>query len=272
MDKVFGYIYHLYKSYFLVKSPYVRQLTVLSFITSSFFSLSLSAAELRVAVASNFSQAIKELASRFEDKTTHNIKLIFGATGRHYAQIKNGAPFDIFFAADSRRPELLENEGLAQQGSRFTYALGTLVLWSAESDLVDAQGEILLTDSFNHLALANPKLAPYGLAAKEVLQKQRLWQKLKPKMVRGENIAQTFQFVKSGNAELGFVAFSHVKSSDPENQGSLWFIPKSQYSAIEQQAVIINPSKVASEFVQYVKGKEGRDVIKRFGYGLSNDK
>ncbi|RKZ91942.1 MAG: molybdate ABC transporter substrate-binding protein, partial [Gammaproteobacteria bacterium] len=166
------------------------------------------AEEIRVVVASNFTDAIREIAGRFEMKTQHKVSVISGSTGKHYAQISNGAPFDVFFAADVKRPELLEQQGLALPGSRFTYAVGKIVLWSPDQDYIDTSANVLKQGKFNHLSIANPKLAPYGRAAQQVLKKLGLWNKLQGRMVRGENIGQAFQFVKSGNARLGFVAFS----------------------------------------------------------------
>ena len=224
--------------------------------------------EIRVAVASNFTTAIKELSSKFEEQSEHKVKLIFGATGRHYAQIKNGAPFDLFFAADSWRPELLEKEGLVQKNCRYTYALGKLVLWSPKTGLIDQQATVLEQGNFYHIAVANPKLAPYGKAAQEVLEIRRLWKPLKAKMVRGENIGQTFQFVKSGNVALGFVALSQVKHLEDDEQGSTWNIPDSLYSPIKQQAVLLNKTPAAEEFFAFVKSDQAREIIKNFGYGL----
>ena len=225
------------------------------------------AGEMRVAVASNFTAAMNSLAQRFEANTGHKVTLVFGSTGKHYAQIKNGAPFDAFFAADIRRPGLLESEGIALPGSRFTYAIGKLVLWSPMADTVDADGQVLETGTFRHLAIANPKLAPYGRAAQEVLQGRGLWQTLKTTTVRGENIGQTFQFVKSGNAELGFVAYSQIKQPGKPYAGSWWLVPQALYTPIEQQAVMLRDSEVAKEFLSHVKSDESQALIREFGYG-----
>lgn len=236
------------------------------------------AGEIRVAVASNFTETIKALSRQFEDKTGHKVTLIFGATGRHYAQIKNGAPFDVFFAADSKRPKLLEDEGLAIADSRFTYALGKLVLWSPKENFIDSKAKVLDQANFYHLAIANPKLAPYGKAAQEFLQTHLLWDTLmtneqhKPKIVRGENIGQTFQFVKSGNAELGFVALSQVKHLIRDETGSLWVVPTSLYSPIKQQAVLLKKNSSANEFLSFVKSDEAQNIIKSFGYGVIDNR
>jgi molybdate transport system substrate-binding protein len=206
---------------------------------------------IRVAVASNFSQPAREIAARYEQQSGQQLILSFGSTGKHYAQIKHGAPFDIFFAADARRPRLLEEEGAAIAGSRFTYARGRLVLWSPREGFVDKQGSILETGKFNRLAMANPKLAPYGKAAQEVLQAKGLWHVLRQRMVHGENISQTFQFVKSGNAELGFVAYTQIKWQDQPVTGSYWLIPQTLYQPIEQQVILLRDNPAVREFIGY---------------------
>ncbi len=230
-------------------------------------SLSARADEIRIAVASNFSRASEALAERFEQQSGHEVLLAFASTGKHYAQIRNGAPFDAFFAADEMRPRLLEEEGLAVPASRFTYALGTLVLWSRQADLVDSAGSVLEDGDFRFLAIANPKLAPYGRAAQEVLEKRGVWQNLQDRLVRGENIGQAYQFVASGNAELGFVALSQVESPGQVVQGSLWKIPPGLYSPIEQQAILVRDNSVARDFLAFVKSGEGRRLIRSNGYG-----
>lgn len=223
--------------------------------------------EIRIAVASNFIDAMKQVSKLFEQETGHSVKLIFGSTGKQYAQIRNGAPFDLFFAADSRRPKMLEEEGSAQPDSRFTYALGKIVLWSPKADFIDDDGKVLESDRFRHLAVANPKLAPYGKAAQEVLEKRGLWHALRGRMVRGENIGQTYQFVKSGNAELGFVAYSQVSRPGHAMQGSYWKVAQSLYTPIEQQAVLIREGEAAREFLDFVKQTPTLDIIRSFGYG-----
>lgn len=225
------------------------------------------AGELRVAVASNFSEPMTRIATGFQRETGREVTLSFGSTGKHYAQIRNGAPFDLFFAADKRRPTLLEQEGAAVAGSRFTYALGKIVLWSPSSDYVDSTADVLSRGAFRFLAVANPELAPYGRAAQEVLQATGLWDALSGRLVEGENISQTFQFVRSGNAELGFVAYSQVKRDDSAVEGSIWIVPDSLYSPIEQQAIILKDGKGARAFVAFVRGEQGQRIIHDFGYG-----
>ncbi len=231
----------------------------------------LLADNIRVAVASNFSDTIKHISKNFEANTGHKVTLVFGSTGKHYTQIKNGAPFEAFFAADMKRPQLLENEGLALSGSRFTYARGKLVLWSPKADFVEEGGKVLDENDFRYLALANPKLAPYGKAAQQVLQQRELWDSLRGRIVRGENISQTFQFVKTGNAELGFVAYSQIKHPNKPIKGSYWIVPASLYDPIEQQAVLLKDHEVARAFLNFVKSNEARKMIKGFGYEVTVD-
>lgn len=226
-------------------------------------------AEIRVAVASNFRNAAIQLATVFESSTNHDVTLIFGSTGKHYAQIINGAPFEVFLAADIRRPELLEKDGIAIPGSRFTYAVGKLVLWSPKKGYVDAGGKILDSRQFRFLAIANPKLAPYGRAARQVLQERKLWAELKSRMVRGENIAQTFQFVMSRNAELGFVAYSQLRRPNHAIEGSFWEVPRSLYTPIDQQAVLLKDSVVARAFLSFLQSEQAIQIIHDFGYDTS---
>ena len=225
------------------------------------------AAEIRVAVASNFANAAAALAHRFEAISEHQVTLVYGSTGKHYAQIRNGAPFEAFFAADARHPEMLESDGLAVSGSRFTYAIGRLVLWSPEDGYVDGRGQVLEVGDFRHLAIANPRLAPYGLAAQEVLESRGLWENLEQRLVRGENIGQAFQFVKSGNAELGLVALSQVTSpeSQPET-GSRWLVPEGLHTPIRQQAVLLEDSAATRAFGEFIRSAEARSIIRSFGY------
>ncbi len=243
----------------------LKLLVALALMLSSSLSY---AAEIRIAVASNFTRAMMGLVQQFEADTGHKVKLVFGSTGKHYAQIKNGAPFDAFFAADMKRPKLLEDEGLAVPDSRFSYALGRLVLWSPETGYVDSAGKVLSDGSYYHLAIANPKLAPYGRAAKEVLQSRGLWKAMKGRAVRGENIGQAFQFVHSGNAELGFVAYSQVKYPGQSIIGSYWEVPQTLYSPILQQAVVLKDTAVTRAFIKYIKSKPALEIIQDYGYDV----
>ena len=221
---------------------------------------------IRVAVASNFSKPIEAIAARFEDHTGHRLILVFGSTGKHYAQIINGAPFELFLAADMQRPKLLEQQGIAIAGTRFTYARGRLVLWSPRNNYVDAEGKILESGEFRHLAIANPKLAPYGMAAQEVLESRGLWKSLQQRLVRGESIGQAYQFVGSGNAELGFVAYSQINQPNLINTGSYWVIPQTLYEPIEQQVVLLKENTVARDFLSYMQKQEIKKLIFQYGY------
>lgn len=232
---------------------------------------SASADEVQVAVAANFTAPMKLIAADFEKATGHKAALSFGATGKFYAQIKNGAPFDILLAADDETPAKLEKENLGVAGSRFTYAIGKLVLWSAKPGFVDDQGEVLRKGGFEHIALANPKLAPYGAAAVEVMTRLGLMSALEPKFVQGENIAQTYQFVSTGNAELGFVALSQVYEGGKLKSGSGWIVPSAMHSPIRQDAVLLSRAKgnpAAEALLKYLKSDKARAVIKAYGYDL----
>jgi molybdate transport system substrate-binding protein len=229
------------------------------------------AGEVSVAVASNFTAPMKVIAQAFERDTGHKAILSFGATGQFYAQIKNGAPFAVLLAADDETPARLEREGVAVTGTRFTYAIGKLVLWSKKADLVDDKGEILKTGKFDKLALANPKLAPYGAAAMQVLEKLSLTKQLGPKLVEASNIGQTFQFVSSGNAALGFVALSQVFENGKLKEGSGWVIPSNLYSPIKQDAVLLTSGKAnlaAQALLQYLRSDKAKAIIVSFGYDL----
>ena len=229
------------------------------------------AAEVSVAVAANFTAPMRQLAQAFEQDTGHKAVLSFGATGAFYAQIRNGAPFQVLLAADDETPARLEKEGEAVAGTRFTYAIGKLVLWSKRPGFVDANGDVLKGGQFERIAIANPKLAPYGAAAVEVLAKLGLLQALQPRFVQGENIAQTFQFVSTENAPLGFVALSQVYAEGRISQGSGWMVPASLHSPIRQDAILLGRGRenaAASALLTYLKGDKARAVIRSFGYDL----
>lgn len=230
-----------------------------------------TAGDVSVAVAANFTAPMQKIAVEFERDTGHKASLAFGATGKFYAQIANGAPFEVFLSADDETPARLENEALAVQGSRFTYAIGKLVLWSATENYVDSQGEVLAKGNFKHIALANPKTAPYGAAAMETLKHLGLADKIQAKVVQGENIAQTHQFVSTGNAELGFVALSQVFKDGKLTSGSAWMVPPKYYSPIRQDAVILDKGRsnqAAVALMGYLKGDNAKTIIRSFGYEL----
>ena len=224
------------------------------------------AGDIQVAVASNFRAAMEALVRDFEEQSPHRVVLIFGSTGKQYAQIRNGAPFDAFFSADMERPQKLEVEGVAVANTRFTYAIGKLVLWSPRADYVDAEGAVLHTGDFRHLSIANPELAPYGLAAQQVLESMGLWESLTPRIVRGENIAQAFQFIESGNAELGFVAFAQISNPKRATNGSWWEVPESLHQPIEQQAVLLRDSRSARDLLEFVRSPQALVTIRVYGY------
>ncbi len=232
----------------------------------------LKADEFQVAVASNFTNPARDIAAEFERETGHRALLSFGSTGNFYSQIKNGAPFVILLAADSETPGKLEAEGETLAGSRFTYARGALALWSAREGFVDGQGDVLKSDKFKFLSVADPKLAPYGKAAYEVLEKWNLIKPLEGKIVTGNNIGQAFQFVESGQAELGFVAWSRIRKDGKLTGGSVWMPPADLYSPIMQDAVLLKAGTEdakAQAFADYVKNSpKARDIIVGYGYTL----
>jgi molybdate transport system substrate-binding protein len=229
------------------------------------------AADVQVAVAANFTEPMKKIAAEFEKDTGHKAVLAFGATGKFYAQINNGAPFDVLLAADDETPAKLEKEGKTVAGSRFTYATGKLVLWSAKPGYVDAQGKVLETGNYAHLSIANPKTAPYGLAAVETMEKLGVTAKVQPKLVQGENIGQAHQFVSTGNAELGFVALSQVWTDGKFNAGSGWIVPANLHNPIRQDAVILykGASNAAARALEtYLKSDKAKAIIRSYGYEL----
>ena len=226
-----------------------------------------TADEVRVAVATNFAAVMNTLVERFEKKSGHTVLVSAGSTGGHYAQIKNGAPFEAFFAADTERPRLLEAEGLAVPGSRFLYAVGRVALWSARADYVDADGKVLETGDFRHLAIANPELAPYGAAARDVLTARGHWEGIQSRLVMGQDIGQAYSFVQTGNAELGFVAWSQLKQPNGAIAGSYWLVPESLHRPIEQEAVLLRDVPAARALVEFIKNAEARDIIRSYGYG-----
>ncbi len=229
------------------------------------------AATTLVAVAANFSKPMTEIAAEFEKSTGHTAKLSFGSSGKFVSQIENGGPFEVLLSADEKGPEKLEKSGFGVPNTRFIYALGKLVLWSTTPGYVDDQGKILSTGGFKHIAIADPKLAPYGVAAVEVLKKKGLFDKLQPLFVLGENIAQTQQFVSTSNAELGFVALSQVIENGKIGSGSGWIVPSNEHSPIQQGAILLkngaeNPAAVA--LINYLKSKPAIAIIEKYGYDL----
>ena len=224
------------------------------------------AREVQVAVAANFTEPAKAIAAAFAASSGDKAVLSFGASGPFYAQITHGAPFEVFLSADAERPQKLEQDGLGVAGTRFTYAVGRLVLFSKAPGLVDAQGAVLAGGHFDKLALADPAAAPYGQAAVETLQHLKLYDVLKPKLVQGASIAQAYQFVATGAAELGFVAQSQVAD---EAGGSRWLVPEADHAPIEQQAILLKTGEAdpaAKAFLDFLKGPQARAIIRRYGY------
>lgn len=229
------------------------------------------AEQVNVAVAANFTAPMNAIAAEFAKDTGHEARLAFGSSGKFYAQIRNGAPFQVFLSADDAKPAKLEEEGMTVAGSRFTYAVGTLVLWSAKPGFVDDQAEVLKRGAYNKLALANPKLAPYGAAAMELLDGMGLKAAAEPKLVQGENIAQTYQFVLSGNAELGFIALSQVMKDGRITGGSAWVVPSNLHQPIRQDAVILSSGKgnaAAAALMKYLQGDKAKAIIRSYGYDI----
>ena len=227
--------------------------------------------EINVAVAANFASPLQKIAAEFEKDSGHRIVPSFGSTGKFYAQIKAGAPFEVFLAADEETPARLEKEGDGVAGSRFTYAIGKLVLWSRTVGYVDDQGEVLQRQTFQHLALPSPRLAPYGAAGVEVLKALGLLDTLQPRFVTAENITQAYQFVASGNSELGFVALAQVYKDGRIAEGSGWIVPQKLYQPLRQDAVMLARGKgkpAAEAFLAYLRADKARAIIQSFGYAL----
>jgi molybdate transport system substrate-binding protein len=253
-------------------NKFIQLLSVIALLTASVIS---KAENTLVAVAANFTKPMTEIAAAFEKTTGHSAKLSFGASGKFVAQIENAAPFEVFLAADDKTTAKVLQDGFAVANTDFTYAIGKLVLWSATADLVDEQGEVLAKGDFKHIALADPKLAPYGAAAIEVLKTKNLLDKLQPLFVLGENINQTYQFVSTANAELGFVALAQV--IDPEQgkivNGSAWQVPENLYTPIKQNAVLLKKGEgnpAAPALLEFLKSPEAKAIISKYGYGLAN--
>ncbi len=234
------------------------------------------AGEVQVAVAANFTAPMQKIAQAFEQDTGNKALLAFGATGKFYAQIKNAAPFAVFLAADEKTPARLEKEGLSVAGTRFTYASGKLALWSKQADLVDDKGEVLRSPNLDKLgiqkiAIADPKLAPYGAAAMEVIQHLGVQASVVPKLVQGESIGQTYQFVSTENAQLGFVALSQIFFDGRITQGSAWVVPPHMHTPLKQDAVLLNAGKgnmAAQALLKYLQGDKAKAIIRQYGYAL----
>ena len=225
-----------------------------------------SAAETQVAVAANFTEPAKEIAAAFKAASGHTAVLSFGSSGQFYAQMSHGAPFEVFLSADADRPLKAEQDGLGVTGTRFTYAVGRLVLYSKTPGLVDGAGAVLNSGKFNKLSIADPTAAPYGTAAVQTLQKLGVYAAVKPKIVMGSSITQAYQFVDTGAAELGFVAYSQVINVAG---GSRWLVPVADHAPIDQQAILLTTGQnnaAAKAFLTFMKGPQAVAIIKKYGY------
>ena len=241
----------------------------LGLILLSAFSLCIEAKPVQVAVAANFSKTMQTLVTEFEKDYDYQIALSFGSSGKFYAQIKQGAPYELFFSADQVKPNALQQDGLVVAGSRFTYAIGRLAVWSARPDFAYNIEKKLKQGAFNKLAIANPNLAPYGAATLQVLNHLGLIDGTKAKWVRGENIAQTYQFIHSGNADLGFVSLSQLLGRDIVQQGSYWLVPEIMHQPIKQDVVLLlsaAQSLGAKAFLDFIQTKKAQTIIAEYGY------
>jgi len=244
-----------------------RIATILLTVFCLLSSPGIRAESVLVAVAANFTGTARQVADAFEQASGHDVKLVAGSTGKHFAQIVNGAPFDVLLAADRERAERLEHEGRARPGSRFTYAIGRLALWRPATKPTATDEHMLGKGDFRHLALANPRLAPYGLAARQTLEHLGLWDRLQDRLVFGENVAQAFRFVDSGAAELGFVALAQLRRAGA-NATEWWAVPASHHAPIEQQAVLLSDAPSAVAFLEFLRDDPARGIIRAAGYGV----
>ncbi|MBH0193470.1 MAG: molybdate ABC transporter substrate-binding protein [Nitrospira sp.] len=228
------------------------------------------AEQVLVAVAANFVPPFRDVAVEFEKATGHNVRVATGSSGNFYAQIKNGAPFDVFFSADAERPTRLEQDGLGVKNTRFTYAIGRLVLWSPNAALIRG-ADTLRSDGFTHLAMANPKTAPYGAAAMQAMQRLGVWETLQPRIVMGENLGQTMGFIESGNAELGFLALSQALDPKLKHMGARWDVPAHLHDPITQDAIVLANGKdnpAAKSLLEFIRSPQARAIIERYGYSM----
>jgi len=247
----------------------VRNFAAAAFAAATLISAHASADEVNVAVAANFTDAAKEIGKAFKDKTGNDAVFSFGASGALYTQISQGAPFQVFLSADAARPKKAIDEGYGVSGSSFTYAIGKLILWSKQSGLVTG-ADVLKSAAINKVAICDPKAAPYGQAAVETLQSLKLYDTLQPKLVQGANITQAFQFVDTGNAEIGFVALSQVID---KGEGSRWLVPQDLYKPIRQDAVLLSKganSKAAKDFLDFLKSPDAVAIIRKYGYDVES--
>ncbi|MBF0219118.1 MAG: molybdate ABC transporter substrate-binding protein [Gammaproteobacteria bacterium] len=232
-----------------------------------------TAETVHVAVAANFTAVMQEIVTQFEQATGHKAMVSFGSTGKLYAQIQHGAPFGLFLAADAQHAERLEREGLVVADSRFTYAIGKLLLWSPDPDLIDAEGRVLSSDRVTRLAIANPKSAPYGTAAQQALTQLGLWDAMQGRLIQGDSISQTYQYVASGNVPLGLIALAQVALLPAASAGSQWLVPAALYAPLRQQVVLLKSAQknsAAQALHQWLQGEAARTLILRYGYALES--
>ena len=242
----------------------------LGILVVSFVGTSAIAGQTNIAVAANFTDAAKEIAAAFKQKMGHDAVLSFGSSGQFYTQITQAAPFQIMLSADEERPQKLIKDGFGVPGSEFTYAIGKLVLWSKNPNLVKDEAT-LKSGTFAKLSICNPVAAPYGAAAVETMKSLKLYDTLQPKFVEGANITQAFQFVATGNAEIGFVALSQLRGNIG---GSRWLVPQNLYKPIKQDAVLLKKgagNAAAVAFMAFLKGPEARAIIEKYGYAFDNN-
>jgi molybdate transport system substrate-binding protein len=247
-----------------------RSLAWCVFVVATLAATPVFAEQVLVAVATNFVPPFREIAVEFEKTTGHTLQVAAGSSGNFYSQIKNGAPFDVFFSGDMERPRLLEDEGLGVKDSRFTYAIGRLVLWSPNADLIKGE-ETLQAKQYKRLAMANPKTAPYGVAAMQAMQRLELWDSVQPHIVMGESLGQTMGFIESGNAQLGFVALSQVIDPRIKGQGSRWDVPAHLHGPIKQDVVLLTKGKdnqAATVLLKFIQSPQAKAIIERYGYEL----
>jgi molybdate transport system substrate-binding protein len=234
-----------------------------------------SAQRVSVAVAASFTGAMQRLAPKFEKATGHRLTIIYGSTGKLYAQTVNGAPFDVFLSADAHYPLKLEKRGTTVEGSRVTYAIGRLVLWSPKLGVIDQRGDVLKNGTFSYLAIANPKVAPYGVAAEQTLRKLGAWDGVAQRMVYGESIAQTFQFISTGNAEIGFVSLSQIRTLVTGKNGSYWIVPAHLHEPLVHDAVLLKrgtDNAAARIFLEYLRSPDAQTVLRELGYAAPHNK
>jgi molybdate transport system substrate-binding protein len=232
-------------------------------------SSSVCAGEVSVAAAANFAAPMERIVALFQKESGHTVKVSLGASGKLYAQIKGGAPFDVFLSADEELPKQLMQEGLAVSGSRFVYATGRLVLWSAQSGFVDEKGVVLNRGNFNMLAIANPRFSPYGVAAKETLTKLTMWNSIQRKLDKGDDVTQTYQLAATERDDLAFIALSQVMRDGRVTAGSWWLVPPELHNPIRQSAVLLSGAKdqaAAKAFLAFLKSEKARAVMRGFGY------